>query len=178
MRDPFSWSFPIAQIAGIMVRVHIFMPLIIAGFILRETRKDAVENAWIDAAILMGLLFVVILLHEFGHCIIARLVGGDAREILMWPLGGLASVEVPHAPAAHFLTAAGGPLVNVALCSGAALALTFGFDNSFQPPWNPLTWIPFRNAEKSAKWPPWQGIELRLWLPASNPDFCLLGWSS
>jgi Zn-dependent protease len=173
MRDLISWSFPIAQIAGITVRVHILMPVIMAGFILRETRKDAVENAWIDAAILMGLLFVVILLHEFGHCVVARLVGGDSREIVLWPLGGLASVEVPHAPAAHFLTAAGGPLVNVVLCSGAALALTFGFDNSFQPPWNPLTWIPFRNAENIVKLTTWAGNEIALSAAGFQPALLL-----
>ncbi len=40
---------------------------------------------------LAGLLFVSVLLHEFGHCFAARWVDGDATEIMIWPLGGLAS---------------------------------------------------------------------------------------
>ena len=41
----------------------------------------------------MGLLFLAVLLHELGHCFGARSVEGDAQEILLWPLRGLASIE-------------------------------------------------------------------------------------
>ena len=43
---------------------------------------------------------------------------GEADEILMWPLGGLAFVLVPHTPRANFITAVGGPMVNVLICLG------------------------------------------------------------
>jgi Zn-dependent protease len=43
-------------------------------------------------------------------------VGGEASEVLLWPLGGLATVEVPSTPKANFLTAFGGPAVNLGLC--------------------------------------------------------------
>ena len=55
----------------------------------------------------MGLLFFVVLLHELGHCFMARRVGGEASEVLLWPLGGLAAVDVPHSARANFLTTAG-----------------------------------------------------------------------
>jgi Zn-dependent protease len=148
MRDPFTWSFPIGQVAGITVRVHILMPLILGAFILREAFRvrDVVSGAWIDALVVMILLFVSVLLHEFGHCFVARTVGGEAREVLLWPLGGLASVEVPHTPAAHFWTALGGPAVNLALCIVCAVTLAFAFETSYQPPWNPV-WNPFRDPQ-------------------------------
>ncbi len=165
MRDPLSWSFPIGQIAGITVRMHVLMPIVMAGFILREAfRKEVVALVWADAAVLMILLFLVVLLHEFGHCIVARLVGGEARDVMLWPLGGLAYVDVPHAPSAHFWTALGGPLVNVAICGASALALAFAFDESWQPPWNPLPksdgeWYPYRvNAEGGTKLTTWAGV--------------------
>jgi Zn-dependent protease len=79
-------------------------------------QKDALPGLWIEAAILMGLLFVAVLLHEFGHLFAARAVDGDCQEILIWPLGGLAYCEVPHTPRANFLCAAAGPLVNLLLC--------------------------------------------------------------
>ena len=59
------------------------------------------------------LLFGIILLHEFGHCFGARYVDGDAKEVLIWPLGGLAFVDVPHTPRALFIATAAGPAVNV-----------------------------------------------------------------
>jgi stage IV sporulation protein FB len=162
MRDPYTWSFPIGQIAGIIIRVHILMPLILGGFILREAFRDSKEfipGAWIDASILMILLFLIVLLHELGHCLAARLTGGDAREVVLWPLGGLASVETPHTPSAHFLVAVGGPLVNAAICLGAALLLAFAFEPSWQPPWNPLAWAPYRDEHGKLLLHDWTGVE-------------------
>src|SRR5207253_8330130 len=58
----------------------------------------------------------------------------------MWPLGGLAYVEVPHTPRANFVTAAAGPFVNVLLCLASGLVLWFGA--GVRPPWNPLwSWL-------------------------------------
>src|SRR5262249_59273335 len=121
MRDPLTWSIPLVRLFGITIRVHVLFPVVALGFILRLGFK-AEDLGW-DAATVMGLLFVAVLLHEFGHCFGARLVDGDAHEILLWPLGGLAGVDVPHTPRANFLTTAAGPLVNLILCIGTACAL-------------------------------------------------------
>src|SRR4029077_17752061 len=94
---------------------------------------------WIDVCIVMGLLFLSVLAHEFGHCFGARYVNGDAREILMWPLGGLASVDVPHTPRANFITTVCGPAVNLVLCLLALLGLFLL--GSFQPNWNPTAYL-------------------------------------
>ena len=34
------------------------------------------------------VLLATILIHELGHCLAARSVGGTAESILLWPLGG------------------------------------------------------------------------------------------
>ncbi len=143
MRDHFSWSFPIGRLFGVAVRVHIFFPFIICVLIVRVTVKDYYQGTWIDMAMILGLLFVTVLLHEFGHCFAARRVGGEADEILLWPLGGLAACDVPHNPRAHFITAAGGPAVNLLICVACGLAMAFVLDTSFRPTWNPF-WYPFR----------------------------------
>jgi Zn-dependent protease len=140
MRDPFSWSFPLARLFGITVRVHLLFPLFALAMILRVAfHKDfqGYPGLWIDTAIVMGLLFVSVLLHEFGHCFGARMVEGDAHEILMWPLGGLAAIEVPHTPQANFIAAAAGPAVNLLLCLVAGMFL---LAQGFVPPLNPLSW--------------------------------------
>ena len=136
MRDPLSWSMPLGRLFGITIRVHILFPAVALGLILRVAfGKEFEAGLWIEVVVLMGLMFVSVLLHELGHCFGARLVEGDAHDILMWPLGGLAYVDVPHTPRANLITTAAGPAVNLLLCISAGLALT-AF--SLLPPLNPI----------------------------------------
>src|SRR5271155_2596543 len=60
-------------------------------------------------------LFVIVTLHEFGHALACRQVGGTADTIVLWPLGGVAYVNPPPRPGATLWSIAAGPLVNVAL---------------------------------------------------------------
>lgn len=60
-------------------------------------------------------LFAMVLLHEFGHSLACRSVGGYANRIVLWPLGGVAFVQPPRRPGAMLWSLAAGPLVNVAL---------------------------------------------------------------
>ena len=60
-------------------------------------------------------LFGIVLLHEFGHSLACRQVGGQADRIVLWPLGGIAYVNPPFRPGAQLWSIAAGPLVNVAL---------------------------------------------------------------
>jgi len=60
-------------------------------------------------------LFVIVLMHEFGHALACRQVGGTANQIMLWPLGGVAYVSPPQRPGATLWSIAAGPLVNVTL---------------------------------------------------------------
>lgn len=60
-------------------------------------------------------LFLIVLLHEFGHAFACRSVGGNANRIMLWPLGGVAYVDPPQRPGAQLWSLVAGPLVNVAL---------------------------------------------------------------
>ncbi|MGE3805719.1 MAG: site-2 protease family protein [Gemmataceae bacterium] len=158
MRDPFSWSFPIGRFFGILVKVHLLFPLVALGLILRSTTlPEAGQGMWLQCTILMGLLFSSILLHEFGHCYAARSVDGDANEVLLWPLGGLAAVDVPQTPRANFITAAGGPMVNVFLCVTSALFLLFAFDKHYWAPINPFVLPMFVNLPAQTDLYAWGG---------------------
>src|SRR5688500_14143974 len=118
MRDPLTWSLPLFRLYGIIVKVHVLFPVVAAGIILRSAfEKNAIAGTWIDVAMVMALLFVTVLLHEFGRCFGARMVDGEASEVLMWPLGGLAFVDVPQTPRANFITTIAGPAVNLIICA-------------------------------------------------------------
>jgi len=60
-------------------------------------------------------LFLIVMLHEFGHALACRQVGGTANQIVLWPLGGVAYVNPPPRPGATLWSIAAGPLVNVVL---------------------------------------------------------------
>src|SRR6185437_11859735 len=60
-------------------------------------------------------LFAIVLMHEFGHALACKQVGGQANQIVLWPLGGVAYVAPPQRPGATLWSIAAGPLVNVAL---------------------------------------------------------------
>ncbi len=61
------------------------------------------------------ILFLIVLMHEFGHALACRQVGGTADQIVLWPLGGVAYVAPPPRPGATLWSIAAGPLVNVVL---------------------------------------------------------------
>ena len=67
------------------------------------------------AALLYLGLFVLVTMHEFGHALACRQVGGRANRIVLWPLGGIAFVNPPRRAGAMLWSIAAGPLVNVLL---------------------------------------------------------------
>jgi len=73
-----------------------------------------------DASLVMNILglltlFLIVLMHEFGHQLACRSVGGKTHDIVLWPLGGVAYVSPPQRPGATLWSIAAGPLVNVIL---------------------------------------------------------------
>jgi Zn-dependent protease len=162
MRDLFSWSFPLGRLFGIMVRVHWLFPVVALGVIMRVAwQKDAIAGAWIDAVWLCVLAFFSVLLHEFGHCFGARAVEGDAQEILMWPLGGLAYTEVPHTPRANFITTVCGPAVTLVLFLVSGLLFCWATNFELRPAFNPI-YAPFRSwPDGSVLMYTWSGDEFK-----------------
>jgi Zn-dependent protease len=135
MRDPMSWSVPAFRAFGVQVRVHIFFFIITIGLFLRQL-SQLYGVWWLDIFLLtVVVLFGSVLLHEFGHCFGARYVGGEARDILIWPLGGLAFTDIPNRWRALFTTVAAGPGVNVAVCLICALVMGA---SGYLPNLNPL----------------------------------------
>ena len=97
---------------GIQVYLH-FSWFIIAAYQL--TQRLNTYQSPIFAVYEYIALFAIVLLHEFGHSLACRQVGGSADHIVLWPLGGIAFVNPPRRPGAVLWSIAAGPLVNVAL---------------------------------------------------------------
>jgi Zn-dependent protease len=94
-------------------------------------------------------LFVIVTLHEFGHALACRQVGGRVDRIVLWPLGGVAYVDPPPRPGATLWSLAAGPLVNVALVPVFALAASvshsLGWATSMPDAFRLVYWVGWIN---------------------------------
>ena len=107
-----SGSFRLFRLAGIDVFLH-WSWFFVAFFAINNRRGSYSSLAWNASEYLA--LFAIVLMHEFGHALACRQVGGQANRIILWPLGGVAYVAPPQRPGATLWSIAAGPLVNVAL---------------------------------------------------------------
>lgn len=113
---------------GVTVYLH-WSWFIVAVILVEKGQVFFGSLAWAAAAYL--LLFTIVLLHEFGHALACRSVGGEADRIVLWPLGGAAFVNPPPRAGALLWSVAAGPLVNVAiLIVSIPLLLIFYNDHS------------------------------------------------
>lgn len=111
--DFFNAGVSVGRYFGITVRLHFTF------FVFAYYRITAWSNFWMGVAYVLGL-YICILLHEFGHALAARWCDGEAENILLWPLGGLAFVRPAFNPTAHLITTLAGPFVSLALWLGFA----------------------------------------------------------
>jgi Zn-dependent protease len=111
-------GIPLFKLFGIQVYLH-WSWILVAVFAVQSRAEFYSSLAWNVAEYVS--LFVIVLMHEFGHSLACRSVGGRADRILLWPLGGVAFVDPPQRPGAVLWSIAAGPLVNVGL-----FPITFG----------------------------------------------------
>ncbi len=120
-------SYRLFDAFGITVFLHWSWFLVAAW---QLDRRSAYSGSLIWAAAEYIGLFGLVLMHEFGHSLACRQVGGSAREIILWPLGGVAYVSPPPRPGPILWSIAAGPLVNLVLVPVflvlVALAKSFG----------------------------------------------------
>ncbi len=110
-----SWSLNIGTVAGTVVRVHLTFLLFLAWIFAASYAQSGGAAAW-DSVAFMVLLFLCVLLHEFGHIFTARAFGVTTPYVTLLPIGGVAQLDrIPEEPGQEFLIAIAGPLVNVAI---------------------------------------------------------------
>lgn len=134
VENPLGWSIKLFTFRGIVTRAHVFFVLYLITAPLFSINQGAI-GIWYTF-VGMVALFAIVTLHEFGHCFACRFVGGQADRIVLLPWGGLALCIPPQQWRAHFITVAGGPLVNVVLVpvfGGVLLALGMSDALLFNP---------------------------------------------
>jgi stage IV sporulation protein FB len=117
------WSFPIATIAGTVVRLHATFLLFLIWIGAAQWRA-AGRDAALEGVVFIVLVFACVLAHEFGHILAARRYGIRTPEVTLSPIGGVASLErIPERPREELVVALAGPAVNVVIAAALFLVL-------------------------------------------------------
>jgi Zn-dependent protease/CBS domain-containing protein len=113
-----SGSFKVGRAFGIDVKVHwtfLLLLLFFAGY--GYAQSGNVFGALLATALVV-VLFVFVVLHEYGHSLVAQRLGIEIQDITLLPIGGLARMSaIPEKPSDEVKIAIAGPLVNVVLAA-------------------------------------------------------------
>ena len=122
------WSLTVGKIAGTAIRIHATFLLFLIWIWAAYYRQGGADAAWEGVAFVL-LLFLCVLLHEFGHVLAAKRYGVNTPDITLWPFGGVANLErIPEKPSEELVVAIAGPLVNVVIAGVLILFLGASVD--------------------------------------------------
>lgn len=109
------WSFSIGTVKGTAVRIH-WTFILFLGWIVLAAYATAGIKAALGAGLFFLLLFLCVLLHEFGHILTCRRFGVLTRDVVLLPIGGVAQMDrIPEQPRQELLIALAGPAVNLVI---------------------------------------------------------------
>jgi Zn-dependent protease len=113
-----KWSVKLFTIKGITLRLHITLLLFVAWLtvLYMANGMQGQQLSW--SILFLVALFASIALHEYGHALVASFFGINAKDITLFPIGGLASIEkLPKNPKQELLISSAGPAVNLVLAA-------------------------------------------------------------
>ncbi len=105
-----AWSFRVATIVGIPIRIHFTFILFLAWIGL-----SGGSSGGASMSILVAAIFVCVLLHELGHALVAKKLGVLTRDITLYPIGGVAMLDSKPTPPQELKISLAGPAVNLVL---------------------------------------------------------------
>jgi Zn-dependent protease/CBS domain-containing protein len=131
-----SGSFKVGRAFGIDVKVHWTFLLLLLFFVGYGYAQTGNLFGALLAAALVVVLFVFVVLHEYGHSLVAQRLGIEIQDITLLPIGGLARMSaIPEKPSDEVKIAIAGPLVNVVLAAILYGLAYLGFGSTgFQVP--------------------------------------------
>jgi Zn-dependent protease len=110
-----SWTITIGRVAGTEIKVHLTFFILVAFWAMAGYQQGGPTGA-VAACLLLFALFGCVLLHEFGHILMARRFGVRTPDVILLPIGGVARLQrIPDEPKQELLIALAGPAVTLAI---------------------------------------------------------------
>jgi Zn-dependent protease/predicted transcriptional regulator len=110
-----GWTITIGRVGGTEIKVHLTFFILVAFWGMAGYQQGGPAGA-VAACVLLFALFACVLLHEFGHILMARRFGVRTPDVILLPIGGVARLErIPDEPKQELLIALAGPGVTLAI---------------------------------------------------------------
>ena len=127
-----KWSWKLGEFRGIAVYMHATFLILIGFVVLSHWSAGHSFGKTLEGVAFVLVLFSCVILHEFGHALMAARFGIRTRDITLLPIGGVARLKrMPEEPLQELWVALAGPAVNVIIALG--LFAWIHFTSVFSP---------------------------------------------
>ncbi len=110
-----GWTITIGRVAGTEIKVHLTFFILVAFWAIAGYEQGGPTGA-VAACLMLFALFGCVVLHEFGHILMAGQFGVRTPDVILLPIGGVARLErIPDEPKQELLIALAGPAVTLAI---------------------------------------------------------------
>jgi Zn-dependent protease len=127
-------STKLGKLFGIDLYIHGTFWLLPLFILMSGVMAGSGVGVVFDLALIFAI-FGCVALHEVGHALAARYYGVQTRDITLYPIGGVASLErMPERPIQEIVIALAGPAVNLVIAIGLLAGMIGGniaFPGSF-----------------------------------------------
>lgn len=121
-----KFSLYLGSYKNVKVFIHWTFSLLLLWIIISNLRQGMpmIDILWVILFVLA--LFACVVMHEFGHALAAQRYGIQTKDIVLYPIGGVARLEkLPEDPKQELWVAFAGPLVNIVLFIILSTILSF-----------------------------------------------------
>ena len=87
-----GWTITFGRVAGTEIKVHLTFFILVAFWAMAGYQQGGPWGALLASLSLLAL-FACVLLHEFGHILMAGRFGVRTPDVILLPIGGVARLE-------------------------------------------------------------------------------------